>query len=297
MEPNARYLLVGVFTLVCGVLAFFMLTWMNGADTGDTQQNYPVVFDESISGLSLGSEVQYLGVPVGTVIDMTLRARERPQVEVTIAVDEYVPINSSTQANLKMLGVTGLAVIELIPGDDTAPTENSEIVLQGQGSLITRLSNSSGDITRDLSAVLGGVNQLLSSENVKSMTRILDNTAQASDRLGAIAENADELTRALLVTNAELRDALQQINTLVRNTEQDVLPDLDETLENFNAISRSLARALEQNDVGQGLGSAHALSDQLIITLAEIERLMGQLQQRPSSILYQQDERGVELNP
>lgn len=298
MESNARYLLVGVFTLVCIALSIILFSWMNGDDGQDNFTTYKVIFTDSIRGLSLGSEVQYLGVSVGAVTDFRLLSSQPPKVEVSITVDENVQIYSNTKAELQMQGITGLAMIELFPepGDKIElPADQSEITLQGTGTLFSRLANSTDTITNDLDMVLRKVDRLLSDENLLALQQIMSNLATASHDFDDLTRKSSTLVDDLLATSRQIQQTARQVSRFTTDTEKNLVPRLSSTFGSIEKTSEKLHATLERKELEQLVRSLNAASAQFIVTLGEIETLMEQLQQSPDSFLYQQVEYGLEL--
>ena len=66
MDREANYVAVGAFVLLVLCLAAGFVLWYS--DTADeAQERYEIYFTGSVSGLSEGSSVRYLGVVVGRV--------------------------------------------------------------------------------------------------------------------------------------------------------------------------------------------------------------------------------------
>src|SRR5258708_34765199 len=82
MEREANYVAVGAFVLLIAVMAALVVYWYS--DSGDQRSyiRYEIYFDGSVSGLSEGGQVRYLGVDVGRVgrIRLDRRAADRVRV-------------------------------------------------------------------------------------------------------------------------------------------------------------------------------------------------------------------------
>ena len=78
METKANYVLIGAFTL--GVVAFALLfaLWAARWSSQQAWDVYDVVFNEAVTGLSEGGTVQYNGIAVGTVEDLSLMPNAMP---------------------------------------------------------------------------------------------------------------------------------------------------------------------------------------------------------------------------
>ena len=84
MDREANYAAVGLFVLLVAALAVAFVLWYS--DTGDRREftRYEVYFNGSVSGLSEGSTVRYLGVNVGRVAKIRLDPRNGQRVLVLV---------------------------------------------------------------------------------------------------------------------------------------------------------------------------------------------------------------------
>ena len=72
METRANYIAVGLMTLVAIVAAFFFIYWAGNYEGGDDRRALNVRIVGSVSGLAVGSAVQFNGIDVGRVTALGL---------------------------------------------------------------------------------------------------------------------------------------------------------------------------------------------------------------------------------
>ena len=75
METRANHVLIGAFTLAVFVCAVLFALWAAKYTTEKSFQEYDVVFQEAVTGLSVGSQVLYSGISVGAVRRLSLMKR------------------------------------------------------------------------------------------------------------------------------------------------------------------------------------------------------------------------------
>ena len=99
MNPHTNYVAVGLFLLFGSIALVGLVMWLGKAgDTAPTSR-YVVQIDGNVNGLSNGSIVRYLGVNVGSVVDILLHTdTPEPVVEVWIEIQEGLPIGDATYA-------------------------------------------------------------------------------------------------------------------------------------------------------------------------------------------------------
>ena len=112
----------GAFVLLVIGMALSFVYWYTDQKDKRTYQRYEIYYDGTVSGLTAGSPVRYLGVDVGKVARIMLDPRNRKRVEVIADIEESAPIDTRTLALLSLQGVTGLLFIDL--EEDPKATSN-----------------------------------------------------------------------------------------------------------------------------------------------------------------------------
>ncbi len=83
-------------------------------------------FENTVSGMLIGSAVLFNGIRVGEVTDLTLDPQNPNQVTATIAVAAGTPVRADTKASIDFQGLTGVAVVTLNGGDPASPLLTAE---------------------------------------------------------------------------------------------------------------------------------------------------------------------------
>lgn len=212
METQARYLLVGVFTLVCLLTGLGFTLWLAKVQLNRTFTHYDIVFD-SVAGLGQASPVQYNGVAVGTVLAIALDRADPAKVRVRIEIYASTPVRNDTVATLASQGVTGVSYVALeggsaaseplrpAPGADVAEIASKPSVIQG-------LMTDAPDLLAEAMLLIEDIRGLTTPENVAALGTILQNTAAATARLDALATRAEGVMTAAEATLARTDSAL-----------------------------------------------------------------------------------------
>jgi phospholipid/cholesterol/gamma-HCH transport system substrate-binding protein len=188
MERESHYIMVGAFVLLVVALAAGFVFWYT--DRGDKREyaRYEIYFDGSVSGLSEGSAVRYLGVPVGRVVAMNLDQRAPDRVQVLVDIDRAAPVSEETLASLSLQGVTGLLYIDLQrdhgdkPVMPPVPGERYPVI-RSVKSDFDLLIASLPELFTQASSLMARVGEAFSDENIDAITRLVDNTSRASGEL------------------------------------------------------------------------------------------------------------------
>ena len=113
MEREANYVAVGAFVLAMLVIAVLFVYWYSDSHEHRDYERYEIYFDGTVSGLTEGGAVRYLGVDVGRVQRIRIDPRAANRVQVVADIDATTPVSDLTLAQLELQGVTGVLYIDL----------------------------------------------------------------------------------------------------------------------------------------------------------------------------------------
>jgi phospholipid/cholesterol/gamma-HCH transport system substrate-binding protein len=195
MENKSHAIAAGTFVLLLIGLLIAMASWLT-RDTS-SQRPYEISSKESVTGLQPQAGVRYKGVVVGRVTGIALDTQTRGNVLVRIALNDNVPITSSTFASLGFQGVTGLAFVQLDDTGESAQTLATSISrparIPMRPGLMARLTEQGGNLLRQLEQASQRMNQLLAPENQQSMVAAVNNLSQAAAGISQLTRHADQL--------------------------------------------------------------------------------------------------------
>lgn len=311
MEERTNYLFVGGFVLAAIVVSVGFALWVADVRTTDDPQHYAVVFERDVSGLTVGSPIRYLGVDVGQVTGMELITDEGTRVAVQIAVAAATPIDQGTYASLAYQGITGVAFINLAADAGDYPALLSDgffdypaIPTRDVG--LAALLAESGNITSQVSTALERVNELLSDNNRASLNKTLANLESLTGALADQRDSIERLPEQLLAAVNELQGTLSQVNTLLDETQ----PDLVSTVEQLRQAAARIASVTERLDgvlannqqpldefIGEGLGELPGLVAETRSALRELDKLLLSLREDPSQVIHRPRRNTVKVDP
>ena len=306
---NNKNFAVGLFVAIALTIFVGATIWLTGRQGTEPTVEYSMFFEKEVAGLMLGGPVFYLGVEVGTVTSMKIIPGNPMRVRVDVEVLKSVPINAGTYASLAFQGITGVAVVRLKaePGlhESLQVSEDSRFpVIEVRDSGFSALLDMAPTIAERLDTVLRSINEIMGEENRELVSRILDDIASVSETLAAEKEFINELPGLLRGTINQLDTTIVQIRSTVEKLE----PGMASTLSNLEQATESLAQMSERmetwtaaNDkemnafMGDGLGQFPALISDTRATLREVEKLVKDLREDPSKLIYQPQEDHVEV--
>ena len=93
MDRDANYVAVGAFVLLVIAMGVSFVLWYTNQQEKHIYLRYEIYFPGSVSGLSPGSPVRYLGVDVGKVARILIDPQQRNRVLVIADIDAAAPID------------------------------------------------------------------------------------------------------------------------------------------------------------------------------------------------------------
>lgn len=296
MEKDAKYFIVGVFVSICMVALIAFLIWVAGAHNQRSYTTYTLYFTDAISGLKLGSAVQYKGVEVGKVSDIRLSPDREDLVKVDIYIDAATPVRGGTKASLGMQGVTGMVFV-LMKTDlnDSTPPERIEgepyPVIQGSGTQLSKILESIPQITQQVLEITEKLNRVLDDNSIEALNNTLVNLEKMSKDLnGLLSEENVQNTSTILANVSESSD---NINSLIARFEQ-TANEIDKTVHTIKDVVQENGNNVTRF-TREGLDQILSMSRQTEKMTESIRKAADKLEQDPSQILYQPSYRGVEI--
>ena len=304
-----RQLIVGLFVSTAVAVFIAVTLWLSGRQGGEPLANFSMFFYKDVSGLMLGGPVFYLGVEVGNVTRMQIIPGDPMSVQIDIEVLESTPVDTGTSASLSYQGITGVAVINLFgdpgmnlplktpPGMEYPVIEVRDSGLAALLSGAPRMMDKINALLDEAAELIGGKNQQLLTgtlENIESLTSALQSRQEAFASMPEILESTSQ---EIKITLAELRDVTTGIK-----------PPLTATLQNLEKMSGRLASLTGRLDewtvdngedmddfLNNGLGQVPELVSDARDTLREMEKLLQEIRENPSSLVHEPADESINI--
>ncbi|MBX9786124.1 MAG: MlaD family protein [Alphaproteobacteria bacterium] len=221
METRAGYLIVGTFVLLLttGILAFFL--WIAKMDFDYKVKYYTIYFPGSVTGLTLGGPVNYLGVPVGTVKNIKLDLDTPDRVNVLVGLKENISIREDSFASLELQGLTGYKFVQISGGSKDSPL----------------LKAKKGELYPVIPSRYSGVEEIMT-----TLPRMVNKFANLIDRINATFNEANR---------ERFSDALKNVDILAQNLAEsagplkDLIKDTRKAMNTFDTELQHLGRSAD----------------------------------------------------
>jgi phospholipid/cholesterol/gamma-HCH transport system substrate-binding protein len=228
-----------------------------------------------VSGLYVDAPVKYRGVEVGKVREIALNPDNPQQVRLTLDIETTVPIKTDTIAVLTIQGLTGIAFIDLTGGSPDAPplkaaADQRYPVLKTKPSLFVRLDRAGSELLANLNTLALQVSDVLDTENRRALTapianiskitttlagraaeldsgvanasRLLLNTADASERLPALMEKIGSSVAAVEAMARKMALASEAVDETIRSSGGDLRQFTRQSLPEMGLLIGELRR-------------------------------------------------------
>lgn len=310
MEPRAHHVLIGLFTVVVSAGALLFALWLGGAGKGTTERYYTVLFNEAVSGLSVGSAVQYNGIKVGEVVNLTLDQEDMRRVRARITLPENLPIRKDTRARLVMTGITGASVIGLSGGSPDSPLLEGEKTMTDDGvdepgdpilvavpSPISQLLAGGDNLMNNLTELVVGAKRFFSAKNARHISHMLENLDDLSEALADQSGDMQALLESLQTASKQMAATLLEVSKLTSNADsllgkqgRETLDAMRRAMASLEQTSGSLESIVKDNASAlgngmQGLQEIGPALSQLRNTLSTMESVLQRMNDNPANYL------------
>lgn len=292
MYSRVNYLVVGIFVVIFGIGLVWFAFWLGKYDIDDQYHTYKLEISESVSGLSIDSDVMLRGVDIGRVSDIRINPENIELTEVYVNIRQNVPIKEDMVATTKMFGITGLLSIEIEGGTNAAktlvPTDEYIPTIKTKTSLVTNLSRSVESLSQKLDALLEQGQKVVSDKNINTVENILENVE-------VITKNGEEVEKRVISSLEELdaaikefRASMQRVSTNFEGATKDlnaVKKVIVPTIENFNRVTLKVEQSLDRGDYNMKKILEPLIVDMQILS-SQMSDLAGELEESPSDLIF-----------
>ncbi|TAN05796.1 MAG: MCE family protein [Rhodanobacteraceae bacterium] len=296
METKAHHVLIGAFTLAVVALVLLFALWLGKTSLSKQHHYYDIVFTEAVTGLSKGSPVQYNGIQIGEVSQLKLDPKDPRKVLARIQVGADTPIKVDTRAKLGLLGLTGVAFVQLTGGAPTSqplmPTPADPVpVIKSESSALSKLLSSGSDVVTSLNGILDRLGKLVSEQNVERINHTLANIDQTTSALAAERGDLRDLIQQTAAAARQLNQTLAGTNQLVNGPARTTLDRAAAAMTSLQKTTQTLNTLLTENQgsLQSGLRGVDQIGPalrELRSTLRDIHQLTNKLQANPAGYLF-----------
>lgn len=319
MKIRTQTVRLGIFIFISIILLFSLVFFFSANKLFEKSDKYFVLYRGlSVGGLEVGSPVNYLGISIGSISNISIDSKDVNAIIVELALKPGTPIKKDAYADIISMGITGLKAIEIRGGTNQAESLSPGEYIKAGSSVTEEITGRASIIAEKAEKVLNNL-QLFTdpdklnnfsdaAQNINLLAEKLNKTVQIIDTL--VEENRTALNETL--TSAKIasanfsessqtfREAINSINNIIQSdTIQRIvenayyisqhLKDADlklfvENLASLTGQTKELLYTLNENleNNSQDLSESIRL---IRITLSNLEELSAKINNDPSIML------------
>ena len=286
MEEGKRYFRLGLFVFVALVVLAAILFILGGRSLFQPTFVFETYFDQSVSGLNVGAQVLFRGVPLGEVTEIVTSYVEyeahipldqrlgyivvRAKVNVSreqvreLEDDIDVLVAKGLRAQTQLAGITGQQYLSL---NFFEPEKNPPLKFDWKPKYhyVPSAPSLTGEIIANVQHFLGSLNAANVQALSQNLNTLVVNLNSKVEQL-PVAELSSEAIGAL----KEARVAINRVNAILGR------PDIDLALHNIASASGRLDGLLADKAVKQTVDNTAVFTDRLrkLAESGELDRMV-----------------------
>ncbi|MCG3662930.1 MlaD family protein [Aliarcobacter butzleri] len=291
MDTKINFFKIGLFVSSLFTLLIIFIFWLGKYGLEDKKyDDYSIFFSESVSGLNIGSSIKFMGFEVGTVKDIKINPFNSEEIQIDIQIQKGTPIKEDNFAILGNLGITGLKYIELKGGSNNSKllgeNQYGMKVIKSKTSALTTFVDSTEDITKEITILLGQMKKVLNDENISNFSSLLSKSEKSM-------ENIEQFS-AYLVKNEKKIDELINSMKNFANTGNSSFASVKTSADSFKELTTKIKEEFDRGTFDlKGMSSEsfenlNSLLKNLENNLNLTQDLINNINESPSDLLLKQ---------
>jgi phospholipid/cholesterol/gamma-HCH transport system substrate-binding protein len=303
---------VGGFVILSIVLFVYTFISVANVRVRGERHVYKTYF-RFAGGLEPGNVVRFAGLKAGVITAVQPWSDDPTRIEVVMEINDEVPVNAESAAQLASLSALGQNYLEITPGTKDAPlledgatipsletvtindiTKKLADVADTANVVMTNFNAEFAKMSDDIQKVLENVQELTGETNQKSVEALLANAnamvAEQRPKFDRITTQLNETLEKVELLTEDFRRVASRAETMVESANKTVdetrepikrdLAELERTLTEARVLLQDIQAlvAVNQEDISQTIDNFRSASD-------NVQQLTDELRQRPWSLI------------
>ncbi|MCG3667998.1 MlaD family protein [Aliarcobacter butzleri] len=291
MDTKINFFKIGLFVSSLFTLLVIFIFWLGKYGLEDKKyDDYSIFFSESVSGLNIGSSIKFMGFEVGTVKDIKINPFNSEEILIDIQIQKGTPIKEDNFAILGNLGITGLKYIELKGGSNNSKllgeNQYGMKVIKSKTSALTTFVDSTEDITKEITILLGQMKKVLNDENISNFSSLLSKSEKSM-------ENIEQFSAYLVKNEKKIDDLINSMKNFA-NTGNSSFASVKTSADSFKELTTKIKEEFDKGTFDlKGMSSEsfenlNSLLKNLENNLNLTQDLINNINESPSDLLLKQ---------
>jgi len=249
MVTRSQKIRLGIFVVVSLSALLITIAVILAPKLFEKRDVYYIGYENiSLTGLQRGGPVKYHGLTVGSVSDIRIDKEDISRVIVEVSLSHGTPIKQNTRADIELLGITGIKVIELRGGTHEAPYLKPGGSIEPGKSITELITGQAEGMLEKAELTLYNISQMTTPENRQKLMGLIDNTSLAMAQFNDILRKNNQALSQSIHSMAEITSDLQELVVGASQTMRHVAAisgsdTLRRVVTNLADITESLRRA------------------------------------------------------
>ena len=291
MDTKINFFKIGLFVSSLFTLLVIFIFWLGKYGLEDKKyDDYSIFFSESVSGLNIGSSIKFMGFEVGTVKDIKINPFNSEEILIDIQIQKGTPIKEDNFAILGNLGITGLKYIELKGGSNNSKllgeNQYGMTVIKSKTSALTTFVDSTEDITKEITILLGQMKKVLNDENISNFSSLLSKSEKSM-------ENIEQFSGYLVKNEKKIDELINSMKNFA-NTGHSSFASVKTSADSFKELTTKIKEEFDKGTFDlKGMSSEsfenlNSLLKNLENNLNLTQDLINNINESPSDLLLKQ---------
>ena len=253
MKSKTQKIRLGIFIFISIVLLFSLIVFFAANQLFEKSDTYLVSYrDVSVSGLEVGSPVNYLGIEIGSISNISIDPQDVNVIIVELSLKSGTPIKKDAYADIVSMGITGLKTIEIRGGSNEAEfLEEGEFIKAGS-SATEEITGRASIIAEKAEKVINNLQLFTTPENLYKFSDAAQNINLLAAQLNLTIKMVDTLIKE---NKTAVNETVKSANLVVNNLSESS-KILKETIYSINYLVKS-------DTIQEIAGNVHDISQHL----------------------------------
>lgn len=244
MVTRSQKIRLGIFVTVSMLILLATLGIVTTRKFFEVRDTYYIGYkDISVTGLQEGGSVKYQGINVGYVSEISIDPQDIRRVIVEVSLDKGTPIKEDTYAEIAVLGITGLKLIELRGGSNEAESLKPKDFIRPGRSLAEDITGKAEVIAEKAELILNNIAALTTTENRQKILDFVETTSLTVAELRDVLRKNKQTFANTMNNTEQISAELYELVGTTRNTVMEI-----EELARSDSIRRAIANIVEFTD-------------------------------------------------
>lgn len=223
MERGVNYILIGLCFIATLIGLVVFIFWFGGNNEfGSNVKKYKAYSKVAIDGVRPDSSIKYKGINVGKIVNINFKDNNFDEIEFDLIIREDLPIKKDSILKVDQSGILGSNFLNLIQNDSSNDMLDVDGVLQIKSGGMSQILESAPSLTGKIDNLLQNTNEIISPENVKNITSILESIKDSAIKLNKMMSLAQEKTKEIGSLIANVNDVSNATNTMLKTINQKI---------------------------------------------------------------------------